>query len=277
MRLLVLSDLHVEHAPFEPGAVDADVVVLAGDIHNGADALLWARATFPDHPIVQIAGNHEFYDREYDETLARLREVAQDTGIHFLENDAVVINDVRFLGCTLWTDYRVFEAPGRPKQIDAAAAMDANRRLIADYFAVRMGERALTPEDTVALHARSRGWLEYELARPFDGPTVVVTHHLPSWRSVNPAFARWVTNAGFASDLDRLVERADWWIHGHTHCSFHYAAGRAQVACNPRGYPQGVDGAKPPQPGRSDDPPDAPAVFENPSFEPAFRVDVLRG
>lgn len=279
MRLLVLSDLHVEVAPFDPPDVQVDAVVLAGDIHNGAQALHWARAAFPRHEIVQIAGNHEFYDGEYHETLAAMRAAARETGIRFLENETTEIGGVRFLGCTLWTDFRVFETPGRPKAVDATAAMEASRRLFPDFSVIRMGEdrRAFSPQDSAALHADSRAWLDAALALPFAGATVVVTHHLPSWRSVHPQFAAWVSNAGFASDLDPLVERSDLWIHGHTHTSMRYPAGRSTVVCNPRGYPKGLFGAPPadpPQAAPSD--PGEPVAFENPTFEHAFLLDVGR-
>lgn len=278
MRILVLSDLHLEHAPFDPPAFEGDVVVLAGDIRNGVEALRWARTAFPRHPIVQIAGNHEFYDGEYDETLSRMREAAPALGIHFLENDAVTIDGVRFLGCTLWTDFRVFEAPGRAMRIDAAAAMDANRRMLADFFAIRIGSdgRRFAPEDAVALHQRSRAWLAAELARARRGPTVVVSHHLPSWRSVHPEYAAWVTNAGFASDLDALVDRSDLWIHGHTHTAQAYPAGRSRVVCNPRGYPSGVIAARAwSTPGTSGTEP--PESYENQAFDPALTIEVAVG
>lgn len=276
MKLLVLSDLHVEQAPFEPPSTDADVVVLAGDVHNGAAAVAWARETFPATRIVQIAGNHEFYDGEYRSVLAGLRDAAARAGIHFLENEAVVIDGVRFLGCTLWTDHRALEAPGRRPSLDRRAAMEASRRANPDYFAIRYGEerRPFAPEDAAALHDASRDWLAEQLRRGFDGPTVVVTHHLPSWRSVNPAFATSGSNVAFVSDLDDLVEQADLWIHGHTHASCAYRAGRAKVVCNPRGYPAamlgGVSG-KPATPGS------VRPAFENPEFDPALVVALAPG
>ena len=259
MRLLVLSDLHLERAPFEPAAADADVVVLAGDIHNGPRAVGWAREAFPRHPIVQVAGNHEFYDGEHGSTLDAMRRAAREAQVCFLENEAVVLEGVRFLGCTLWSDFRLFEAPGRPLELPAARAMEANRRLIADYRAIGFeapeGSRRFDPADAARLHAESVGWLDGALAQAFPGPTVVVTHHLPSWRSVHPDFAAWISNASFASDLDHLVARSDCWIHGHTHASRRYRLGRAEVACNPRGYPR-------------------PPGFENPGFEPGFCIEV---
>ena len=288
MRLRVLSDLHVEVAGFEPAPAEADLVVLAGDIHNGELAPRWARAAFPDREIVLVAGNHEFYDGEYFETLERMRAVARETGVRLLENEAIVIGGVRLLGCTLWTDFRLFEAPGREPALSARSAMDANRRLLADYAAIRLadgsGKRLFSPEDAARLHEVSRTWLRTELRRRWDGPTVVVTHHLPSWRSVHPAFATWVTNAGFASELDDLVECADLWIHGHTHTTQSYRIGRARVVCNPRGYPRGYPpgdprGQPPENPAEAASPgiepgPARPPVFENPDFDPGLLVEV---
>lgn len=262
MRLLILSDLHIEAAPFTPPTDGFDVVVLAGDIHNGTRALQWGRDSFPHHRIVQIAGNHEFYDHRYDLALAAMRERAVDLGIDFLENDRCVIDGVEFLGCTLWTDFRIYDRPDRGVRMDVDEAMQANRRLMADYFTIEVddpaGSRLFAPDDSRQLHLRSLEWLDAALASPATGPRVVITHHLPSWRSVVPRFARAVSNAAFASDLDDRVVRSDLWIHGHTHSSQRYRIEGAQVVCNARGYPgrQDADG------------------FENPSFEPALVVTV---
>ena len=276
MRLLVLSDLHVEIAEFAPGAFDADLVVLAGDIHNGALAPQWARRVFPDHPILMVAGNHEFYDGERNRVLDALRESALRSEVRFLENEEAEIDGVRFLGCTLWTDYRAFEQPQRALRLPIEQAMAACARLIADHVAIRLDDgksvRGFTPLDAARLHAQSRAWLEDALARRGDGATVVVTHHLPSWRSVHPAFAHWVSNAGFVSDLDPLVGLADLWIHGHTHTSQSYRLAGAQVVCNPRGYPRRA------QPLESDEAQaqaqGPAAVFENPNFDPGLVVEV---
>jgi predicted phosphodiesterase len=290
--MLVLSDLHVEHATFDPAGFDADVVVLAGDIHAGGEAVRWARRTFPKHPVVQIAGNHEFYDGEYADVLARMRAQAREEGVHFLENDAVTIAGVRFLGCTLWTDFRIYEAPGRTLQIDRDQAMIKNLRLMADYHAIDVidprganGRRRFSPLDAAHLHDASRAWLDRMLgthdavtaavattatAAPAM-PTVVVSHHLPSWRSVAPAFARSVSNAAFVSDLDDLVGRSTVWIHGHTHSSHRYAVGGATLVCNPRGYPRHLKpGTAPSAAGPATD----VTEFENPTFDAGLIVDV---
>lgn len=262
MRLAVFSDLHLEFQPFVPAATtrDADAVVLAGDIHNGVEALRWARATFPEQPIIQIAGNHEFFGAQWQSMLAQLRREAAALGIHFLEDDALVLDGVRFLGATLWTDFELYARPGRALEMDPMSARDLLHRRMVDFSVIKWEgvseERTLAPADTVELHRRSRHWLEREIAVPHAGPTVVVTHHLPTIDSVAPAFEKAVSNAGFASDLDHLFGPMALWIHGHTHHSFDYWRGSTRIVANPRGYPL--------RDGR----------LENPAFDAGLLVDL---
>lgn len=260
MKLLVLSDLHVEFAPFEAPCVDADVIVLAGDIHQGEAAAGWARQTFGDRPIVLIAGNHEFYGAEFGRMQAEMRTAAKRHGVHLLEHDAVEIGGVRFVGCTLWTDFRLYETPGRPLQMSAQQAMQANRRRLLDYASIRFraadGERGFEPADAAMLHARAREWLDAQLADSTPQRTVVVSHHLPSWQSVVPPFLDSPSNPAFASDLDHLFGRATLWIHGHAHSSIRYECSGTRVVCNPRGYPMRDGG------------------FENPAFDAGLLVEV---
>ena len=275
MRVAILSDLHIEFEPFEPPPQvrQADLVILAGDIHNGIAALDWARRTFPGQRLVQVAGNHEFFGGCWQTTLSQLRHAAAALDIHLLENDAVEIDGVQFLGATLWTDFRLFEVPGRPLQMSADEAKPLLQRRMVDFSLIRFrggnegegtngsgqgarDERIFTPDDSIAIHRRSREWLVRQLAVPFDGPRVVVSHHLPSWRSVAPAFLRAVSNASFASDLDALFGPMVLWVHGHTHHSFDYRAGPTRIVANPRGYPMKAGG------------------FENPRFEAALLVDI---
>ncbi len=258
MKLAVFSDLHCEFEPFEPApaALGADLVVLAGDIHNGVEALEHARQMFPRQPIVQIAGNHEFFGGEWQAVLEAMRAQAPVHGIRLLENETVVVDGVRFLGATLWTDFELYSVPGRPVTMDAATAKEKMQRRMVDFAAIRWEGRLLEPDDTVLLHRQTRAWLVAELARPHPGPTVVVTHHLPSIDSVAPAFVRAHSNPSFASDLDDLFGAMDLWIHGHTHHSFDYRRGRTRIVANPRGYPM-RDGA-----------------LENPLFDAARIVEI---
>lgn len=231
MKLLVLADLHNEFSDFHPADADADVVVLAGDIDVGVNGPIWARESWPDKQIVYVPGNHEHYSREYFKTLGQLRETASAHGILLLENGEAAINGVRFLGATMWTDFECF---GSEKK---AAVMEEGRRQLNDFKLIQFGELGtFTPEHSIDLHQQSLAWLIRKLDEPFEGRTVVVTHHLPSKRSVAERFAESPLSACFASNLDKLFGKMALWVHGHTHDNFDYVANGTRVVCNPRGY-----------------------------------------
>jgi len=239
IRLHVLSDLHTEMSPCTPGNPSCDVVVLAGDIGAGADpgagGVGWIEQACKGVPAVYVAGNHEHYGGSIAACTGRLQELTRGTPVHFLENDEIVLGGVRFLGCTLWTDFCLHGPDDREQ-----AMRDAGRTL-SDYDQIRKdpGGGRITPEDTLALHRASRAWLEDRLARDFPGPTVVVTHHAPSPRSV-PGFALQKPIApALASDLESLIEKAriDLWIHGHTHWCADYDLHGTRVLSNQKGYP----------------------------------------
>lgn len=235
MKLLVMSDLHLEFSTLRVDPGDADVIILAGDIAVGDAAFPWIRAQFGDRPVLYVAGNHEYYKHEYHSMLAQLREAARQSGVYFLERDAMVIGDVHFYGTTLWTDMALFghDQEGRP-----AGVFDANTGL-NDFSLISFEEngkrRLFSAEDSVALHHESRSWLQDSLAR-CPGKSCVITHHAPSALSVPERFAQSPLTPAFASAMDGLVAKANVWIHGHTHDSFDYRIGQCQVACNPRGY-----------------------------------------
>lgn len=234
MRIYAVNDLHIEIGfwmPTPSTVATADLVVLAGDIGRHAEGLVWARTAFAGKRIVYVAGNHEFYGAEYHEMRRELRRTARELGIDLLENDEVVIDGVRFLGCTLWTDFRLYG--------DEFEAMDYARRRMNDFLRIRFEDSpsvTFRPEDSAVLHRQSRAWLEGKLAEPFAGKTVVVTHHAPSLASIDEQWKDDLLTAAFASHLDPLVVRADLWLHGHTHAFADHRVGDCRVMCNPRGY-----------------------------------------
>lgn len=238
MRVRVLSDLHLEASPFEPPDAPADVVVLAGDIHNGPAGIEWAKRQFGG-PVLYLAGNHEPYDGDFEETRRALRAAAAASHVRLLDCEEAVIGGVRFLGCTLWTDFDLLGEPGR------TLALGRYRDWLVDYRAIGFGARRFAPDDSIALHHAHRAWLESALAAPFDGTTVVVTHHAPHPGSIAPAFATHPLNPAFVTDLDALMGQAALWIHGHTHRAFDYVVRGTRIVCNPRGYPGENTGFQP--------------------------------
>jgi hypothetical protein len=220
--------------------------VLAGDIARPQAAIAWAAGL--GKPALYVPGNHEFYGGSIAGALAELKRLADGSAVRVLDNDALVLGGVRFLGSTLWTDFGVC-GEGGPR----AVAMREAVRFMRDFQRI---ERFM-PEDSVALYERNATWLEERLAEPFAGRTVVITHHAPSRRSIHPRFADSPLNACFVSDAERLVDGGHCmlWIHGHTHDSFDYRLNGTRVLCNPRGYAKG-------------------GVNENPVFDPALVVEL---
>jgi Icc-related predicted phosphoesterase len=235
VRLHVISDLHVEFDDFELPEVDADAVVLAGDIGLGTAGIRLARRWSGGRPVLFVAGNHEYYRHALPALGGELRSAAAGSTVHVLENDELVLDGVRFLGCTLWSD---FLAAGEG-ELERSMAVCA--RLLNDYEVITWSEegRTLQPEDTRALHVASRRWLAGRLAVPHDGPTVVVTHHAPLVRVHPPSPVHRALVGAFASDLTGLMagDRAQLWIYGHVHRTADLEVGGTRLISNPRGYP----------------------------------------
>lgn len=257
MKIRPMSDLHLHYESgwerFQLSRVDADVIVLAGNIEFGNRGLLWAQKTFAETPVIYVLGNHEHYFHAVPELANQLREEALGTNIHVLENDAIVIDGVRFLGCTLWTDYQIlgqeFVEEGREWSADAArkywieATSHASQKF-NDYKLIKYRgfegddgyEYHFQPYDACELHKDSKQWLAGQL-QDDTYPTVVVTHHLPSIRSLPEDKRRSLDAPFYASALDELVASsgAALWIHGHQRHAVQYEIGETTVYCNPRG------------------------------------------
>ena len=232
MKIQILSDLHLEFGPFDPPDVGADVVILAGDTDVKGRGITWARSHFKLAQVLYVSGNHEYYGEVLPEHTEKLRELCCGTNVHFLEREAVMIDGITFLGCTLWSD---FALGGNSVLAQLTASTDMN-----DFRVIRVSPsyRKLQPQDVVKIHIQSREWLRQELAHRIGERIVVVTHHAPSERSIPARFAGDPLNPAFASRLDSLVETsaAAYWIHGHMHDSADYTIGATRVICNPRGY-----------------------------------------
>lgn len=243
MRLLIYSDLHLEFAPFSvPLGLEYDVVVLAGDIGSSqVDTVRWALAdhTFPDaKAIIYVPGNHEFYGGCMPAVLRDLRAAARGTRVHLLDGDEVIVDGVRFVGATLWTDFKCSIRTPIGLQSSQMFGLMAARRVMADYGQIQVEPgRFLRPEHTLDIHVKQRAELLAALQRPFDGPTVTVTHMAPHRRSLAPRYADDWASAAFVNELpEEFFEVPVYWIHGHTHTSFDYSLGNCGVICNPRGY-----------------------------------------
>ncbi len=251
MKLWIFSDLHLESQAPPPDLLpppEADVCVIAGDtMHGLTKAMDWAeRFVAPHMPVVMVPGNHEFYGSSVRGELA---DAALGGGmtrgrVHVLSDRRVVIGGVRFVGATLWTDYAlhaydIVERNARDREV--AWAMRNAAGLMPDHSAIRgsgASDEKWLPEHARKAHFHSLQYLNWRLSQHFPGPTVVVTHHAPSPKSVHPSFDGHPISPAYASDLKGFMwrRRPDLWIHGHVHNSSDYEEGVTRVLCNPRGF-----------------------------------------
>lgn len=238
MKIALMSDLHLSVQPMPAPRVDADVLVLAGDLHRPAASIAWARQ-FGDTPTLFVAGNHEFYGGDLAGTVRELRRHAEGSSVRVLEHDVWHHGGVRFLGCTLWSDYRLFDTPEQRGQ-----GLQQAHDLVRDFSRIRVApdfDDKFTPAVAQLLFDDAVDWLERQFATAHDGPTVVVTHFAPARGSIAAQFAGSALNACFVSDLEAQILRwqPELWLHGHVHSSFDYRVGKTRIVANPRGYAPG--------------------------------------
>jgi Icc-related predicted phosphoesterase len=225
VRINYFSDIHLEFGALETSDNDADIIIAAGDIGVSTQGVEWLK-TF-NKPVVYIAGNHEFYTHEYQQTLQLIRKRCAGSNVHFLENDCFIFQGVRFLGCTLWADLFV----------EGDKTAEALGKTLNDFRRIKFAERPFDAVQFSQLHQNSKTWLEQELAQPYSGKTVVVTHHAPSlWSWNDTAYA--LKKLAYCNDMKPLLHEYEIaaWFHGHVHCQIDYRIAGARILCNPRGY-----------------------------------------
>ena len=269
MNIQLLSDLHLESHPHfsaQPLA-GADVLVLAGDIGSYQLNSDLTRLAVPDFglarfsprpvheggagwptPVIFVPGNHEYDGLEFDEAHQRLRQACERWGLIWLEQESVVLQGVRFVGCTLWSDFDALSsAAGTPANAAAAPGALAEQLKARDKafraanFYLRknhslQGGAPMLAEQVREQALKSQRWLRQALATGFDGPTVAVTHFAPSLLSADPRYGLTPGTAGFCNALDDLLPAAQLWLHGHLHCPQDYVSRGCRVVANPLGY-----------------------------------------
>ncbi len=240
MKIQLLSDLHLETESFEPEpAPGAELLVLAGDID--AHWAGYERFAGWPVPVLVVAGNHEFDNRELNDAWPALREHCARQGLQLLQRESTVVTAsdgrrIRFAGTTRWSDFDLFGAAQRERAQRAAGYF---MRLMAATLGGQPFDAAAVRSEGLAC----RAWLERELATQAAGAwdtTVVVTHFAPSLRSADPRYGRQPGTASFCNADDDLIPRADVWLHGHLHCRHDYAVQRpgarpTRVVCQARG------------------------------------------
>lgn len=264
MKIAIASDLHLEFADlYIPNLEQADVLVLAGDILIASDLHDHTEPPVPytenevkklgrrqkrahffrnflknvssqfKH-VVYVAGNHEFYHGRWVGSVNTLRaECSKFNNVYFLEQNIKVIDNVTFVGCTLWTDLNKCDF----------FTMHSVADLSSDYKFIKNDEHnfsKLRPANTVSRHIRSVEYIKLITDDRKDSDIVVVTHMAPSEKSVHADYLnRSLLNGAYFSDLSNLIldrPQIKYWIHGHMHHINDYMIGDCRVMSNPRGY-----------------------------------------
>ena len=267
MKIKLVSDLHLEFSDINIQNTDnCDVLILGGDIcvaqdlhdHpelvNSSDQAAIAsgtglgrrqqaaqryrdffkRCSFQFPHVIYIMGNHEFYNGKFYAGIDYMREeLAKYSNIYMLEQDTKVIDDVTFVGATLWTDMN----KGDPLTMHAIEGMMNDFRIIKND---KRNYASMSARDVADRHARTLGYFRSVLAEQHDRKFVVVGHHTPSFQSAHPMYAHeTLMNGGYHSDLSEFIldhPQIKLWTHGHTHHPFDYVIGETRIVCNPRGY-----------------------------------------
>lgn len=235
MKLHILSDLHLEFSPFSMPKVEADVLVLAGDIGNGLQGLEFASKQVDNYELViYVPGNHEYYNHNITHLSNQMKEYAKEGGVVLLDNAHHIHEDVVFIGSTLWTDFRLYgNELGK-----IGYFMNQAKNNIYDFNCIRYAHMWFSASHCAQISLTSQGYIEEKMKEYNSYKKVVVSHHAPSMKSVHEKYLGNKLNPCFANNLDYLVSDSDLWIHGHVHDSFDYIIGNSRVLANPRGYAQ---------------------------------------
>ena len=230
-KLRILSDIHLEFGEWEipPLPDDKDtILILAGDIAIGEDAFDFILDYCDQFKhIIYVLGNHEFYHND----VTAIKEFWRTHGITkltVLDDTTEIIDGVRFIGGTLWTDMNKSDF----------FVKDRAKQCMPDFRCATYKGKVLTPENTVTFHNITKCHIINELKDGYDGKTVVITHHMPHEICVLEKYKGDSLNCAFVTDLDELFEEEmDLWVCGHTHEIVDVVVNGTRILCNPLGYP----------------------------------------
>lgn len=258
MRAWIISDIHHSRLRDLKGdrlaIPDADLCICVGDVANVIDDSInfLLRVIEPKMPVILVLGNHDYYGGGIDFVLERARRLIENTRIHLLEDQSLVIEQCRFIGATLWTDFSVSVGDDEfvPPEERRAKAFGLVPSKMMDFSCIFRSDKRrpnengmVTVKEILDRHRASRAFIDQELVKPFQGRSIVMTHHAPLMQSFDPNFFGYITNAAFASDLGDLIERRrpSMWVHGHIHKFRDYMFDKTRIICNPVGYQQEHD------------------------------------
>lgn len=238
MKLSILSDLHLDFSNYsvDPTVFNSDAIIIAGDLASDHDLVegFFSKLTYQTNlPIIYVMGNHEYDLKNINNAIKNIRRICEQfPTVHFLENDSFILNNVKFIGATLWTNF-LYEG-------------EAFYKLNTDFFLQSINNYYfIDPKDNISKPVtikfiedkfyETEKFIKFHLNEPFKGKKAVITHFAPMVKNRDPKYDKFLSSF-WINDLEPLVEKSDLWVHGHLHSSFDYKVEDARVICNPRGY-----------------------------------------
>ena len=237
MKFRLISDTHNYCDPtyrlHRTETENEEILLLAGDIDDNKNERLKVflqNCSSRFKEVVYISGNHEYYGSNIIRNHEKLKEICSEFGnVHYLNNQSYTVGDVVIIGCTLWTNLTPIE--------------QLRSNCMNDYNKIRNGsndmpfKRKLTPQDTTILHKESISFIKNTLANT-SKKTIILTHHAPSYKSIDPRYKEDSTNCFYATDLEQIIReyKPNAWVHGHIHTFFDYTIDTTRIMCNPKGY-----------------------------------------
>ena len=249
MKIAYCSDLHLEFKTAEIKNTDnADVLILAGDIFTTYELLPYDDESYFFHKSIRIhtflqncckefnhvimtCGNHESYNFDIDKTTSEIkRHLKYLKNFYILDNSCITVEDVIFVGGTMWSDMNG----------EDLETLHDIKSLMNDFRIIKKGKYRHTPEDALDSFKETTDYIDLMSTIHKDEKIVVVTHHAPSFRSVDPIYKdSTIMNGGFCSNLENFIKdrkNIKVCVHGHLHYKSDYMIGECNVLCNPRGY-----------------------------------------
>lgn len=240
MKIKLWSDLHFEfkehmfdHIWDDNNDMSDVTLLLAGDIDLGSSNTEFIESVCGKFKhVLRICGNHEFYHNDFSKVIADWTEyeLGGPDNFHFLHNDSRILDGVRFIGGTMWTSF----------DNSNPMVMSYAQRKMNDYSEIKCAGKCITP---AFIHAQHMDFLDYTfktLDEPFDGPTVVMTHHSPGNIIKRRGRIGDLLDHCYYADLEGIIGNSNnapkLWVHGHTHSNADYMINETRVVCNPYGY-----------------------------------------
>lgn len=253
MKLTILSDLHIDinHNYDFSNLKDQEFVIICGDISgNPLNVKHWVNENISRGLFIE--GNHLGYEKSGQYQID-FKQGAQrwlgsqfdgSSGVKYLENDIHIVDDIVFIGCTLYTDFNLYNPTRDPRR--QKDYMNIIQSSLNDFRHVMCevdeNIQRVTAYDYLMWHNESITYIEKICQEYPDKKIVIISHHAPSKKSIAPQFQYGMEsryNAGYASNLEWLIKKYKnirLWVHGHVHCDNSYKIRQCRVISRPFGY-----------------------------------------